>query len=90
MARPHTVQLGDLAQDTLSGFEGVVVGVTLWLHACRQIGLKPEGLDNDGKPRAIEWFDEPQIEVKVPEYFRWHPDRADAEALRYPEPGGLA
>lgn len=88
MAKPNTVQLGDLAMDTLSGFEGVVVGVTQWLNACRHIGLKPKGLDKDGKPRETQWFDEPQIEVKCPEYFK--PDAVDPGETGGPVPSGLA
>jgi len=88
LAKPNTVHLGDFARDRLTGFEGVVIGVTQWLNACRHIGIKPEGLDKDGKPRETQWFDEPQVEVKAREYFK--PDPVDADATGGPVPSGLA
>lgn len=88
MAQPNTVHLGDRAKDKLTGFEGVVVGITQWLNACRHIGIKPQDLDKDGKPKECVWFDEPQVEVLCPEYFR--PDPVDADATGGPVPGGLA
>ena len=54
------VKLGDKVQDTVSGFEGVVIGVTLFLHGCTRMGVQPV-VDKDGKLLETQWFDEPQL-----------------------------
>ena len=54
------INLGDKVRDSISGYEGIVIGITEWLHGCRRIGIKPMKLDKDGKPLEIEWIDEPQ------------------------------
>jgi hypothetical protein len=54
-----TIKLGDTARDTITGFEGVVVAETQWLHGCRRLTLQPKGL-HEGKPIETSTFDEPQ------------------------------
>lgn len=54
------IQLGDRARDRISGFEGIVIGISQWLHGCRRISLQPEDL-RDGKPMEHHTFDEPQV-----------------------------
>lgn len=56
------VDLGDEVRDTITGFEGVVVGITKWLHGCRRITVQPRTV-RDGKVLDTATFDEPQIEV---------------------------
>ena len=56
------IQLGDIAKDTVTGFEGVVIGITQWLYGCRRISIQPREL-KDGKPIEHVSFDEPQVEV---------------------------
>lgn len=56
------VNPGDLAEDRISGFKGVVVAVTEWLHACRRITIQPQEI-KDGKMQDAHTFDEPQVRV---------------------------
>jgi hypothetical protein len=56
------IELGDRVRDTISGFSGVAVGRTIWLHGCERLGIAPTELDKDGKPRPVEWFDIFQVE----------------------------
>ena len=56
------IALGQLARDKVSGFEGVVYGITTWMNGCRRIGLKSQNL-KDGKPLDVEWFDEDDVVV---------------------------
>jgi hypothetical protein len=56
------IELGDIARDTISGFEGVVVAETNWLHSCRRLTLQPKKL-HDGNPVDNRTFDEPQCEL---------------------------
>ncbi len=53
------IELGDMAKDALTGFEGVVVADTNWLHGCRRLTLQPREL-RDSKPVESQTFDEPQ------------------------------
>lgn len=57
-----TINLGDEARDTITGFAGVVIGDTKWLHGCRRLTLQPREL-KDGKPIDPISFDEPQLEL---------------------------
>ncbi len=54
------LNLGDVAKDTITGFVGVVVAQTTWLHGCRRFTLQPQGLF-EGKPIDSQTFDEPQL-----------------------------
>lgn len=56
------VELGDIVKDSITGFKGVAVGITTWLHGCRRISIQPEAL-HDGKPIESAVFDEPQVVV---------------------------
>lgn len=58
-----TIEIGDKARDTITGFKGVVLGITTWFNGCRRHGLQSQKLDKDGKPIPLEWFDEPQLEL---------------------------
>lgn len=53
-----TVTLGQHYRDALTGWEGVAVARTDWLHGCVRIVL--ERLDKDGKI-ASETFDEQRL-----------------------------
>lgn len=55
-------ELGDIAKDTITGFQGVVIGITKWLHGCRRITIQPQSL-KDGKPLEAHGFDEPQVKI---------------------------
>lgn len=62
MADANDVELGDIVRDTITGFKGVAIGITKWLHGCRRITVQPEGM-KDGKPMEPSTFDEPQVEI---------------------------
>lgn len=56
----NKIELGDVARDSITGFEGVVIGETRWIHGCVRFALQPKGL-KDGKPVEFISFDEPQL-----------------------------
>lgn len=56
------IELGDIARDKITGFTGVVIAKTSWLHGCNRFTLCPRGL-KDGKPIDSHSFDEPQLSV---------------------------
>ena len=55
-------ELGDIARDRISGFEGVVVGVVKYQFNEDRIGIQPEMLIN-GAPAAVGYFDHSGVEV---------------------------
>lgn len=59
------IRLGDVARDTISGFQGVVIAETKWLHGCRRFTLAPQEV-KDGKLLDTNTFDEPQLERVEP------------------------
>lgn len=57
------INLGDEVKDSITGFQGVAVACTTWLHGCRGITVQPTKLDKDGKTKETQTFDEPQMVV---------------------------
>ncbi|OJY68677.1 MAG: hypothetical protein BGP16_05425 [Sphingobium sp. 66-54] len=84
-----TINLGDRVRDKITGVEGIVIGITDWLTACRHIGVKREGVDKDGKPWEMMWFDEPNVTVIQPGvYAPAQPDPATGLKAGGPIPNG--
>lgn len=57
------IRLGDHVKDTITGFHGVVVAVTLWLNGCRRMTVQPRDLTEKGSMPMSESFDEGQLVV---------------------------
>ncbi len=57
------INLGDKVKDTVTGFMGIAVGITRWLHGCNRVIVQPEGLTKEGKIFENQSFDEPQLKV---------------------------
>lgn len=51
MAEPD-IQLGDIARDTVTGYQGTVIARTEWLNGCWRLTLQSNTLDKEGKPSA--------------------------------------
>jgi hypothetical protein len=66
------INLGDLAKDTVTGFEGICVARTEWLNGCVRVSLQPQKVGKDNKPAEIQAFDQEQLVVvkagKVPSF----------------------
>lgn len=56
------VVLGSIARDTITGYEGVIIGKTEWLNGCVRITLQAKGL-KDGKPLETHCVDVEQLEL---------------------------
>lgn len=63
MAKNEKVELGDVVKDRVTGFKGVVVGITRWLYGCDRAIVQPEGINKEGKTYENQSFDAPQLEV---------------------------
>lgn len=57
------VKLGDLVQDSITGFKGVATGEAIYLTGCRQIHIQPECDRDTGKFPEGTWLDEPRLRV---------------------------
>lgn len=76
------VNLGDRAKDNITGFTGIVVAITKWLHGCDRIVIQPK-MGKDGKVPENMSFDLPQIIVMAKAVVAATPVAARAAA-----PGG--
>lgn len=54
------INLGDKVKDSVSGFTGVAIGKTDWLHGCSRFIIQPP-IGKDGKLPDTAQFDEPQL-----------------------------
>jgi hypothetical protein len=59
------VQLGDLAKDKITGFEGIVVCLSQYAFNSERLALRSRELDG-GKPIDAQWFDTSTCEVVTP------------------------
>lgn len=60
------INLGDMARDKITGFDGVITGRTEWINGCVRYALQSKTL-KDGKILEPEWIDSQQIEIIKPE-----------------------
>ena len=56
------IELGDKVKDKITGYTGIVIGITAWQNGCRTIGVKSLRL-KDGIPQDAHWMDENQLTV---------------------------
>lgn len=56
------LELGKLARDKITNFEGIITGHARHLYGCDTYGLTPI-IDKDGKIRSTEWFDQGRLEI---------------------------
>lgn len=54
--------MGKKAKDRLTGFEGVITGVSQFMTGCDQFHLQ-HGCSEDGKLGEGHWFDEQRLEL---------------------------
>ena len=53
--------LGKLGKDKVTGFKGIITGITTYLYGCAVYGLTPKA--TDGKLGDTLWFDEGRIMI---------------------------
>ena len=53
-------KLGIEGKDRITGFTGIIIGVSRYLTGCDQYALKPP-VDDKGNMRDAKWFDEGEI-----------------------------
>ena len=63
MNKKNQVIIGDIVKDRITGFAGVVIGITRWLTGCDTIGIIPQQVTNEGKYPEIQWLDTNRVIV---------------------------
>ena len=56
------IKLGQKVKDRVTGFEGIVIGITKYLSGCDTVGIQPQGM-KDGKSFDVEWYDYTRLEI---------------------------
>lgn len=57
------VDLGDIAEDTITGYKGTVMGRAYWISGCIRIGLQSSGLTKEGQAIEEHWCPISQVKV---------------------------
>ncbi len=57
-----SIELGSIAKDQVSGFEGMVTAQIIYVTGCVQYKLDPVGAMVEGKPIDGQWFDEARLD----------------------------
>lgn len=60
------ISLGDKVKDSITGFKGVAIARTIWLHGCARITVQADKLSKDGQIMDNQTFDEPQLIILKP------------------------
>ena len=77
------IELGDRVRDKITGFKGIVTGITQWLYGCTRIVILKEKVERDGKAQEM-CIDEPQAElIQKAVVKRAVPESAPAEERRH-------
>jgi hypothetical protein len=58
----HKFNLGDKLKDSVTGYSGVVVGITKYATGCIHYGLQSDRT-KENKPQEWEWFDESRMSL---------------------------
>lgn len=65
MNTEYKFTLGSEVRCTITGYKGVIIGRSQWLHGCNTYQVKSKEL-KDGKPMESVAFDEAALELVVP------------------------
>lgn len=57
------VELGDKVRDVVTGAEGIVTGLTVWLTGCDCATVNPQKFDKDGKVGENLHFDINRLKI---------------------------
>lgn len=63
MDKTEVPEHGDRVKDSITGYTGIIIGITDWLFGCKHVAVKREGLDKEGRPQESKSFDIQRVEV---------------------------
>ena len=58
----NKIQLGDTVKDTITGFTGIAISRTEFIHSCNIIEVQPKIYDENIMTESF-YFDEPGLEI---------------------------
>lgn len=58
-----SIELGDEVRDTVTPFQGIVIGITEWLNGCRRLVVQPRKLTDKNSMPSTESIDETQVVI---------------------------
>ena len=61
----HSIKLGKVYKDSITGYTGMALSITYYLHGCESVGLQRTKVEDDGTVKKWEWFDVARL-VHVP------------------------
>lgn len=80
------VDLGDHVRDRITGFEGIITGITRWLTGCDRAVVQSRIL-HEGRPQMSESFDVMQLELIERAVIKIEPQQTnDGERTGGPRP----
>lgn len=56
------IRLGDLIQDTITGFKGIAESFATYLEGCEKWGIRPVEL-KDGKPKSAKYYEPGRVRL---------------------------
>jgi hypothetical protein len=56
------IELGDEVKHTVTGYKGICIAITVWLHGCRRINVQAKLKDDGSMPEMVA-FDEMEMVV---------------------------
>lgn len=56
------IELGQVGEDVVTGWQGIVTGFSLFLTGCAQACLTPK-MDDKGECKEARWFDVTRIKI---------------------------
>ena len=59
----NDLNLGDLVNDRISGFKGIITSITDFVAGCRRVGVISNTLQSDGLPTEAQHFDEQNLVI---------------------------
>lgn len=60
--KAQVVECGDQVTDSVTGFKGIVIAISEYLHGCRRCAIQPR-IGKDGKHPDSLWADVPQVKI---------------------------
>ncbi len=57
------IDLGDFAEDVITGFKGIVISVQRHINGCNRLIIQPRELNKEGNMVDPYWFDESQLKL---------------------------
>ena len=86
----NKIELGDKVKDEVSGIEGIVVGITQFIHGCLRVTIAPQAKKGEKEPPETFTADLPQCKLVKKSVVSTTAPAADVPKERKKTTGGPA